>query len=238
VTGTDFAVAVLRELDVIGGVDTPDASDVNFVLSKANRILDNWNAEWGPAYAETLNTYTLTPNLQPHTIGPSGATWTATQRPESIESINLIIGSGIRLPIHLRDDTWRMSLGYPVLAIAYPSDVTYRRDLWPLAEFYFFPIPTAAYQVEVLSRIVFSALTLSGTFSMPPGYQDAMILSTAEECADNFHAPITPRLQRSASKARARIAATNAAGVRLDTRGDGLPRGGPGWFDYQSGFSR
>lgn len=229
-TGQDLAIEVLRELDVIGGTDAPDYADVSYCLSKLNRIVDSWRADWGPAYVNTISSFTITPSLQPHTIGPTGATWTLAQRPVSIEAANVVSGT-TRTPLDIWGDEQWMSLTDPTITAEDPSALNYR-PTHPNGSIYFYPVPTSADTIEILSRGVLATLTLAGTAVLPPGYQDALILTGAEACAKHFHA--APPNPLEATKARARIATANAKTPRLIT--DVPSSGGAGsGFDIRTG---
>ena len=235
-TTLDLCANVLYELGVLSPGESLRSEDAAFVLAKVNRILDNWNAEYGAVYASDVSTFTLTPNLQPHSIGPSGATWTTALRPVSIEGANLIV-AGIRYPIHMRDMDWWMDVRLPGFATTIVYNLNYR-PLWPNGECWLWPVPSTAYQIELNSRFVLAALTLAATFTMPPGYEAAVTLTAAEDCAAAFGRPLDPKLVQSAEKARQRVLVANMVTPRLATRDEGLAQAGPGWWDYQSGMCR
>ena len=220
-TGSTLSYAVLRELDVISGVDIPDAADVSYVLGLINRVLDDWSAEFGPAYVNTLSSFTVTPSLQPHTIGPSGATWTLAQRPVSIEAANLVVGT-TRTPLDLWDESDWMRLVDPTTTSTDASVLNYR-PTHPNGSVYLYPVPTAANTIELLSRGILAQLTLTGTAVLPPGYQSALVLTASEQAASHFHAAFTGG--REAAKARGRIAAANAKTPRLVSDAPGVKRG-------------
>ena len=220
-TGADLALAVARELDVVGGVDVLEAADQVYLLGVINRVLDDWSADWGPAYVNTISSFVLTPLLQPHTIGPSGATWTLAQRPVSIEAANVVSGT-TRTPIDIIDDDEWMGLADPTVTATDPTALNYR-PTHPNGSVYLYPVPGTANTVEILSRGILAQLTLTSTAVLPPGYQSALVLTAAEACALHFHA-IPP--QAAAAKARARIAAANTKTVRLVSDVPGAVRGG------------
>src|SRR5574343_1563542 len=104
-TALDIVTMALRDLGITNAVDPPSAEDAAFALSKLNVLLDNWNAERQAVYEDVFASYTLTPSLAPHTIGPSG-TFNVAQRPVSLEGCNLILTSTTpvtRTPITIRD---------------------------------------------------------------------------------------------------------------------------------------
>lgn len=238
-TWLDIVTGALRELGVINAVETPSAPDAEFVLGKGRRLLDNWNADRRAVYADTMTSYTIVASTNPHTIGPTGANWTATIRPESIEAANLVISSTSRVPITIRDAQWWMGLVNRAMTTTLPTDLYYE-PAWPNGKVHLWGVPTAAYSVELLSRVLLAAISaLADTFTLPPGYQDAVTLSLAEDCAPAFQVPVAPELTKNAEKARARIFSANDEPVRLITADAGMPgsqtRGG---WDYRIGMYR
>lgn len=233
-TGNDLVKDVLQELRVLNATEAPSGEDADLVLGKLNRILDNWNAEIGAAYCHVVSSFTLTPGLNPHTIGPSGATWTAT-RPVSIDGAALLVDATTRLPIRVHSDSWRMGLIDPQTT-GDPTDLDYVADS-PIASIYFYPIPSGAQTVELLLRVVLAALTFTADVTLPPGYHDALVLTTAESTARIFTREDAPAsLVREAAKARARIKSNNYRIPRISTRDDGMP-GGSGRGNIYTGRS-
>jgi hypothetical protein len=228
----------LQDLGILAANEALSASDADFALQKLARLIDNWNAEREAVYVDRFETFTLTPSLSPHTIGPTAATWTATQRPVSIEAANLILpGSpAVRTTINLRDVQWYEGQSVPDLETTIPTDLYYA-PTWPNGSLYFWPIPTAAYDVELQTRIVLAELALDDTFTMPPGYRDAITLTLAEELAPSYGQQIPERLALSAQQARARIFANNDQPRRISTADAGMPSGGGkgSYFNYRSG---
>jgi hypothetical protein len=234
-TGLDLLKAAYQEVNILGAGEELTPEDAEFGLGKLNRLWDNWNADRQATYAEILTTFALTPALSPHTIGPLG-TFVVTQRPVTIEGMNLVV-AGVKTPIALRDQAWYASLSQPSLQSAPPTDCYYEPN-WPLGKLYFYPVPSAAASVELLTRQVLAAFTQVLVFTLPPGYLDAIVLTLAEDLAPAYPgAVVTPKLEKNATAARARIFANNQGAPRLVTRDAGVPGGG-GWFDYRTGQVR
>ncbi len=206
-----------------------------FGLGKLNRLLDLWNAQRTAVYAEQIASFTLSPNTSPHTIGVSGATWTATQRPVSLLAATLVIGT-IRQPIQIRTAEWYAGLATPEQTSETPTDVYYAAG-WPLGSLYFYPVPTAASTVELWSRVVLAALALADTFTMPPGYQEAVTLTLAETLAGPLGVAMPADLARLAREARGHVFGNNDV-IPAYVPDAGLPGVGGGWYDYQTGRVR
>lgn len=236
-TARDICQSALLEINVNDPVDDPAQSDVNFVLTKLNRLLDDWNADRNAVYADQFLERTITAGLNPHTIGPSGATWTATtNRPVSIEGAILILTGSTpeaRVPMTKRDAQWFQNLPVPTLESQIPTDFFYN-PTWPNGSFYMWPVPSQAYDVQLWCRVVLAQLGLNDTFTLPPGYWDAITLTLAEDISEPFQKPVTGSLSDRARRARARIFGNNITIPRLATRDAGMqgPRSGDGLPDF------
>jgi hypothetical protein len=239
-TTRDLLTDSLHELNVLAAGESLSASDAALMLGKLNRLLDNWNAERAAVYVDRFDSYTLVPSLSPHTIGPTGATFTVTQRPVKIDGANLVLNTStpdVRTPICIRDAAWYQELSVPDLTGSIPTDVYYE-PAWPNGRLFFWPIPTTAYDVELQTRIVLASLELDTVFSMPPGYQDAITLTLAEQVARSFGAVITEDLRFDARNARARIFANNDETPRLTSDAPESASNGRPSFNYLTGLSQ
>jgi hypothetical protein len=220
----DLITDALTELNIYQAGEALRAEDGALGLSRLNRILDKWNADGRRLYNESFVTNTLTPNLQPHTIGPTG-TWSATTRPVDIVGANLVLNTttpNVKVPITIRDDNWWLMNSVPALATSYPTDLYYSPD-FPNGSLYFWPVPTTAYPVDLLLHNLFAQVVLSDTVSLPPGYLDAVTLTLAEDLRKPFAAPPDPDLKQRASDARALVFANNENAPRLRTQDAGMP---------------
>lgn len=225
-TGRDVVTEALLEMGALGVEETAEDAIAVFALGKLNRIFDNWNAERAAVYADAFSTYTLTPSLSPHLIGPTG-TFVVTSRPETIDGAAIVYtGStpNIEIPITIRDAQWWQQQRVKALASSIPTDLFYEPD-WPNGKLFFWPVPDTAYGVTLRTRILLAALALADTFTMPPGYHDATVLTLAEDLCEPLGKAMPAGLSARAAKARARVFQANAVTPRLVTRAAGLPRG-------------
>jgi hypothetical protein len=227
-TGLTIVSDALADLNIVGAGDPVSNDDAVFVLARLNRIIDSWNADRAAIFAAQFQTFVLTPSLSPHTIGPTG-TWVTPQRPQSIEDAALFLAgaTGAQVPITVHDDPqWYADLSYPSITTSMPTDVYYEPD-FPNGKLFFYPVPSAAKSVEILTRQVLSAFLLTTVFVMPPGYQEALTLTLEEALIIPYEVPRPPTLSSDASKARARIFAANRITPKIQTRDAGMPGGHP-----------
>lgn len=203
-----------------------DAADLDFALTIFNELLDSLNADKRAVYNSVMQTFTLTPSLNPHTIGvaANSPTWSVTtNRPETIEHANLVISSDVHIPLTLRDDAWWANQRVPSVTSAIPTDLNYRAT-WPNGSIYLWPVPSSAYSLQLDYRTVLAQVALTDTFTLPPGYQQALRLTLQELLAGPFGVVLAPEVVAQAREARARVWAAN----------DEIPR----WHNDAAGFGR
>lgn len=230
----------LLEINAFQQGETIPAEDSAFALSKLNRILDQWNARRAYVYNISFTSYTLTPNHQPHLIGPglSSPDFAAAVRPVEIIAANIVMTSvtpNVRVPLSIRDDAWWAANTVQGISTSLPTDLYYSDD-WPSGALYLWPIPTTAYKLELFTRGILSSLTANASFSLPPGYEEAITLTLAEALSGPYDKPVTPSLASAAMRARAAIQSLNSDSPRTSFAGTGLPGGTRrGSFNYYSG---
>lgn len=231
-----------QEIGVLQGGETLGASDGAVWLGLIKRLLNAWNADRRAVYATAFPEFTLIPNqpLGYTTIGPTGD-FVVDQRPVSLDGANLILTPStptVNTPIKVRDNQWWLKQTTPTLTSTYPTDVYYQPD-WPNGKLYFWPVPTFAYDVQLMIRVLLNdAVTLASTFSLPPGYQNAITLTLAEMGQRPFGRPPDPSLTRDASLARAQIFDNNDVTPHLITKDAGMTPGKGGNradFNYLTG---
>lgn len=250
-TKQDLILDALIEINAIAAGDLPEPATLDFASRALDEIYDDLNATPDGTYSNSFQSFTITPNLQPHTIGPSGATFTVTVRPIAILGANIVLNTvspAVRSPLEIRDDAWWLNQRVQGITSTVPTDLYYSAD-WSLGQsqtgnkngsIFLWPVATQAYLLELLTASTLTPLTLLQTFSLPPGYQSACRLTLAERLAS----PLTghgasPDLTTRARDARARVFDNNEEPPRLITADAGMPGGGrpssggnyrTGWF--------
>jgi len=236
-TFLDVVTAAFREIGVQDAVDPlpPEMAEQGRMI--LSRILDSWNADVEPVYADRFSTFTITPSLSPHTIGPSGATWTIDQRPVEIRAASVIV-DGVRIALHMRDGDWWQSEPLPGLTSTYPTDL-YFNPTYPNGSVYLWPVPTTAYQVQLQTwGVLTSTIALADTFAFPQGYLDALTQTLKEELVSipTYSSSASVEIFEKARKARARIFGARRPDRRISVA-DGV-WAGPGFFDWRTGVMR
>lgn len=234
---TTRALVELNAADA-GGAVQPELAQL--ALDTLNQILDDWNAERGKVYADSFLPFTLTPNLNPHTIGPAGATWVTTQAPIAIDGIKVEVSTvspaSFRY-LNPRDAKWWQARITPGLTADFPTDFYYD-PTWttaaPRGSVYLWPVPLNAFDVQVWMRIVLGQLTANQTISLPPGYNRALMLATAKALSTPLRKPWGTTQEQALTKALRQIDSNNTVVPRIRTRDSGMPTSGAGrpnfWF--------
>lgn len=241
-TSLDLITNSLAEINAIEAGDSPSPELAGFALGKLKQVVNNWNADKPFGYAVDFLPFTLTPSLSPHTIGPSG-TFVVTQRPVSIEGITLILNTGgtpySYLGMTPRDAAWWQAQATPGLTATIPTDFYYDPTA-PDGSIYFWPVPSYAYPIQIQTRgVLDDQLTFATTLILPPGYENALMLTCAEDLSDPLRKEWTPKQQMKASQARVRIGKNNHTPTSLKTIDAGMPgtrNSRAGMYNYRTGL--
>lgn len=238
-TVSDICTDALFELGNQQAGTTPDGDDIQRAFTKLQRMVDAWQIQRQLIYNVGFETFTLIPNHQPHTIGPSGD-FDVPIRPIKIINANVIINTSspdTRYPLAiLTDDEWS-SIAVRNIASALPENLYYSPD-FPLGNVYLWPKPNIAYGLELETWTQITQITaLSDSMVLPPGYWDAIVYSLAESLIPSFPGcPSAQAVVMAAARARRIIAVTNSKPKTLISD---APQGGDsrdGWFNVYSGL--
>ncbi len=233
----------LMELGVIQGGQAVSADYAEFCVGRLNQIFDNYNAMREASYVERFDTFTFTPSQQDYTLGPAAGSpdfVIVNARPSSIDAANVILDNvspSVRNPIAIRDWQWWASVSVREVTTTFPTDLYYEPG-WPNGTLKFWPEPTAAYGLEIVTTNTFGMVVITDTLNMPSGYQNAVMLTLAEDIASPFGVTLLPLTATKAREARARIFAVNNFSPRLRTQDAGMPSNSRNRasFNYRTGL--
>jgi hypothetical protein len=235
-TVLDLLTDAMMEINALAAGEPMTAEDAAFCLRKLNHILDEWSAR--RLYVPNVNfqLYTLTPNLQPHTIGPTG-TFVVASRPVRIDSASLVLNTtnpATDMPIRIRDDDWWANQRVKSQKSSTPTDLYYSPDM-PNGSCYLWPIPSAANGLRLQTwSIIGKFASTAVVLNLPPGYQQALTLTLAEAICEPFKQEPGSMLTTNAVRARRTIAANNDESSRISLIGfGGKKRSGFNYFTGQ-----
>lgn len=237
-TGTAIINAALTDLGVIEPGNTPPAVVSTFCLEKLNRLLSTWATKRLLVFVMNHASYAFTTSQQSYTIGPASSTpdFTAV-RPVKIERANVVIVSGspdTHIPLDVINTQDYAALNVPALSADYPTRLYYqptatKGTLWP------WPYPTnTSNELELFTWNQLAQIATADVgvdYPLPPGYDNALILSLAESILPTYPNPSAMLIKDAAREARAAIMGINSKPPQLDLGGN---YDGAGW--YRSDF--
>lgn len=247
---SDIITDALIEIGAAAPGETPGNEEAQWAFRKYNYLLDMWAARKNFVPYSNFNTYTLTPNLSPHTIGPGPtATFQVKQRPVKIVRANLLLNNvtpNVSVSLTIRDAQWWMEdVSIQDLPSPEPTDLFYS-PTFPDGSLYFWPVPTSAYGVQLETWALLNQLSdindpvggADGDTSIPPGYRNALMLSLAETLLPGASRQLHPTLAVTAAAARLAVFGNNSAVARMSTQDSGAPGANGGrnqtTFNYRS----
>jgi hypothetical protein len=230
----------LFEVNSLSPGEPLDPALGQFVLGRLNQIVDNWNGQREAAYAETFLEFDFVANQQSYGIGPTGPDFIVPVRPVSIEGANVLLNTNpvVRNAINIRDYQFWMTLSVRQVSTTFPTDCYYETD-WPNGTLNFYPIPTIAYGLELVTRSLLAPFLITGTMNLPPGYQNAITLTLAEDIAPALGKTLAPTTSMKARQARQKIYVNNDFVPSIATWDYGMPstnRNRTNW-NYLSGLN-
>ncbi len=206
---------------------TPELGDL--ALSDGNLLIQETNIRPLMIWTTEIKQFALTARTLPvywYTIWPTGADFTAV-RPQKIRRANLVLTNSTppsRSPIEIVDDMQWSDVSTPTVGSSpYPVKLYYDGG-YPqppdneLPRIYLWPYPqTSGNALEIfVDHQSAEFVSVSDTFSFPPGFPGAFMLTLAERVREGF-GPISPTLAKSAAFARMRFQNVNSAPPKMST---------------------
>lgn len=233
----------LMEIGVLAGGANPSPDQADFCVGRLNQVFDNYNAMREASYVERFDTFTFIPNQQDYTLGPASDSpdfVIVNARPTAIDAANVILNNvnpTVRNPINIRDWQWWAGVSVRDVHTTFPTDLYYEAN-WPSGILKVWPVPTAAYGLEIVTTNTFGQVTVTDTINFPSGYHAAIMLTLAEDLASPFGQTLLPLTSTKAREARARIFAMNEFSPRLRTQDAGMPSNSRNRasFNYRTGL--
>lgn len=205
-TAQDLIERSMRMLGILGSGVSATSQERTDALALLNELIESWNNEGLMIYEESREEYTLTPSLNPHTIG-SGGTFNTT-RPLRILDASYI-AQDYEFPIRvLTKEEWQ-TIPDKTSTSSRPSALWYEAE-YPLGKIWLYPVPAAADKLALyLWKQLDAALTLGTSLSLPPGYLRALRFNLAVELAPEFGVATPEWVAAIARESKAAIKAQN-----------------------------
>ena len=230
-TANTLIADALGSLGVLGSSGASvNGNDLTLSLRVLNRMLDAWRQQPNMATHAAWVSFTLPANTATRTIGPSGQV--DTVRPISLEIGSYSTFGGIDRELRTMERDQYAAIENKALAVTYPEHV-YLEAASPLGTLYFWPLAGSAVTVKLAVRSQLATFAdLTTDYTLPDGYEAAIVPSLAEKLAPYFERAVPPIVARDAAAGRAAIKRSNAKVPTLDM-GERRPSGYSGFLSGQ-----
>lgn len=225
-TVADLIQGAFRVLGVLAAEETPSAAEQADAFNALNDMLDSWANERLTLFATRRDSYTLTPNHNPHTLGTEGSPDFNATRPVRVDRASLVLASSpnAELPLTLQDDgAWQLTQGKTTTGTPVYLWV---ETAYPLLKLWLNPIPVSAdtlvlYTWQQLGRFA----DVNTAVDLPPGYPRALRYNLAKELAPEYGAQLSAEAADIANESKADLKRLNSKPSYLRSDAAVLRRG-------------
>lgn len=209
-TGQTLVNRSLRLLGVISSGTSPTSGESDDALTAINAMLDTWRNDRLMCYALQDESLTLVAADSSYTIGASGQL--NTTRPVSIENA-FCRASNIDYPVRvISAKEWDAIVDKT--ATSDIPEVCYYEPTMATGTLMVWPVPTTGNVLHLKTRVALSALTLGGTVSLPPGWEDAIACNGAIYCAPEFGVTVSQEVAKMAKDTLKGIKLANSRPIK------------------------
>lgn len=185
-TALDLITGALRKIGEFAPGETLPASDSADALSVLNGLIDIWSNEHLAVYNNVETIFALIPGKNVYTIGSGGDV--SITRPLRITNMYTRLttsGSAVDFPCNEVSGDKYTALGLKSQPGPWPK-MAYYNTGFPLAQLYFWPVPSSGGEFHMWSDMVLTNLALADTLNMPPGYFLALQYNLAMMLAPEY----------------------------------------------------
>ena len=224
--GQGLLYPALRKAQVtLGPGRTPSPAQFQDAIDELNRLTGSLGCDRLFIYSITRQEFALDPVKGSYTIGFSHDPFITVdfpvERPQMIESANVLWGDGSSSPLALAGSVNR---GY---AAGFYNDRAY-----PVSTLYFDPVPPSGSTLELLTWTQVPYFqNVTDVVLLPMQYEDALVLNLAVRLAPHFQKDVPPDVRRDAQLSLMRLQSINAPQPIADLNW------GPGTWGYYGGDS-
>jgi hypothetical protein len=193
-TGFDLVKAAMRLIQVSATDTDLTAAELQDGIESLNRMLDQWGVEELMLYQVIRETFPITNNQNPFTIG-YGADWN-TIRPTKIVDAYLTIYTGalpVDYPMQIIGYDDYNAIRLKTLSTNFPSYLYYEPS-FPIAKAYIYPVCAASNETITITSWKPLCLINDPTcyLELPPGYWEAIVFNLAVRIAEEYQFDIRP----------------------------------------------
>lgn len=200
-TGLDIITKAMQKCGILAVNEAPTAAEAADALVALNGMVASWANDSMMIYARTWENFTLSGGTASYTIGPS-QTFNTT-RPVFIPDSYIRNGT-TDTPVRIvADEIYNGEIAQKATQ-GIPEMLNYD-NAFPSATIRLFPVPAAAYTLFLLTEKPLTAFTLSGTVSLPPGWETALIFNLPDYIAGDYNQEIPASVAKIAISSKAAI---------------------------------
>jgi hypothetical protein len=207
-TAADLIKGSFRVLGILEPGESLEASMQADAFAALNDMVDGWANERLTLFSNARSTYTLTPGLNPHTIGVGGTF--NVERPMAVDRASIVpsTAAGTERPLALLSEAeWQGLQGKT--SAGSPFSMWYQTT-YPLGRLWLNPVPDAAdtlvlYVLAQLGRFA----SVSATVDLPPGYTRALKYNLAKELAPEYGVKLSAEAADIANESKADLKRIN-----------------------------
>lgn len=223
-TAGSLIYAALRKASVtLGPGRTPSPAQQQDALDELRRLTGSLNCDRLNIYTQQHWEFPLNPGQKIYTIGQDDCGGALADfdapRPQLIERANIIYNSGgpnLRYPLALFTELQWARIQLQDIGMTIPQ-VLYNDRGDPISTLYLYGQPMAGCALELYYWLLVPTYQgYSDMVTLPPGYEDALVLNLACRLAPQFQRPVDPDVRMDAQKALMRVESLNAPQPTLD----------------------
>jgi hypothetical protein len=206
-TARTIITRAMQKIGVLVKSEPPSADEADDALASLNALIASWSNDSLNVYARTWENFPLSAAAS-YTIG-TGGTFNTT-RPMDIIEAHVRSGS-IDYPLGIITDEAYNSISYKNLS-GIPEFLNYS-NAYPLSIIRLYPIDTSQTLYILSEKAVTGFATLDTAFSLPDGWERALIYNLALELAPEYQQQPDPSVVKIAGESLGAIR-TKVAQVR------------------------
>lgn len=223
-TARDIITSALRKIQVLGTGSSLDANEADEALDTLNAMLASFSAEGYQTYQNFNETFTFTTSKESYTIG-SGQDFD-TAAPIEITAA-YVTQSTIDYPLTAYGEQEYSRINQKNLKSSTP-DIFYYDDNHPVANIYFYPVPTSGTTFTMYSRKPLTSFdTLDTVFSFPAEYEAMLVYNLAVWIAPEYEREASPTVRTVAAKTKKTVAVQNRRSENRVSSLSGIPSRAP-----------
>lgn len=214
-TALDLITGALRIIGQYAPGEPIDPNDANDSLDALNGLFDILSTESLAVFNNNENIVTLIPGKAVYTVGVGGDI--PIQRPLRITQAYTRLtttGSAVDFNCDIRDTAGYTAIGLKNQPGPWPK-ILYYNTGFPLAQLYFWPVPSQAGQFHFWTDMLLQSVSLTTSLSLPQGYYLYLQYALAEVIAPQFGVQVSPDIQRQTKRFLKSIKANNSTPDRL-----------------------